>query len=203
MKTIKNILFDIGHVLLSFYPEAAAREFAVYSSRPADRFGPEHVFLPEILHSFERGQISSEQYYEAFIQESGCRMSFRHFSILWCKHFSLIRPMVELGRKLSRKYSIYFFSDTSPLHVPPLYHLFPALLFFHGQALSYELGAMKPEREFFQLACERLGLDPAECLFIDDQPANVDVARDFGIRSIHHRDPEQSASGILAALDLA
>ena len=198
---IKNILFDIGSVLVVGDPEATAREFALYSSMPKELFGTEHVFLPEIQPAFERGEVSARQYYEAFLEVSRCRVSFRHFAIIWAKHFVEIPPMIRLGQRLARSLRIYFLSNTNPLHIPALYKLFPTLLFHHGEVLSYELGALKPERAFYDRALEKLGLGARECLFVDDLVDNVAAARDFGLRSIHHLDPVQTASDIFAALD--
>ena len=46
---------------------------------------------------------------------------------------------------------------------------------------------LKPDAAIFCLLCERNGLDPAECLFIDDSAANVAGARAFGMGSIRYR----------------
>jgi glucose-1-phosphatase len=197
---IKNILFDIGSVLVEGDQEATAREYRLYSTKPKEQFSIEQVFIPGVQHAFERGEISPEQYYQSFLEHSGCRISFRHFAIIWAKHFVTIPSMILMGQKLARNLKVYFLSNTNPLHIPVLYHIFPNLLFFHGQALSYELGAMKPDPAFFQRALEKLDLDPAECLYIDDQARNVAGAKEFGLRSIHHLDPEQTASNIYTAL---
>ena len=197
---IKNILFDIGWVLVEGDKEATAREYQLYSAKPKEQFGIEDVFIPGVQHAFERGEINPEQYYQNFLEHSGCRISFRHFAIIWAKHFVEIQSMISLGQKLARNLKVYFLSNTNPLHIPVLYNYFPTLLFFHDQALSYELGAMKPDREFFQLALEKLKLDPAECLYIDDNANNVAGARDFGLCSIHHQDPEQTTASVFNAL---
>ena len=199
---IKNILFDIGSVLLLFDREATVREFSYYSETiPQQKFTAEHVFLTELWLKMETGEISPGQYYERFKKVSGCRVSFRHFSLIWARYFTDSRPMVELGRSLARNFRIYFLSNTDPLHIPVLYSRFPNVLFFHGQALSYELGALKPERLFFERALARFGLEPSECLFIDDQAQNVEAARDFGMRTIQHFDPGQTRAEILAGFE--
>lgn len=138
---IKNILFDIGSVLLLFDREATVREFSYYSETiPQENFTAEHVFLPEFCPGMETGEISPCEYYERFRKVSGCRVSFRHFSLIWARYFTDSRPMIALGRSLSCRFRVYFLSNTDPLHIPMLYSRFPDLLFFHGQALSYESG---------------------------------------------------------------
>jgi putative hydrolase of the HAD superfamily len=51
---------------------------------------------------------------------------------------------------------------------------------FDVSCYSWELGARKPDREFFAQAAHRIGADPAAILFIDDGDANVAAARDAG-----------------------
>jgi len=199
---IKNILFDIGSVLLLFDREATVREFSYYSETiPEQEFTAEHVFLPELWLGMETGEISPCQYYERFKEISGCRISFRHFSLIWAGYFTDSRPMISLGRTLSRSFMIYFLSNTDPLHIPVLYSRFPDALFFHGQALSYDLGVLKPEPEFFERALAKFALKPSECLFIDDQYQNVQTARDLGMRAIRHFSPEQSRAEIITELE--
>ncbi|OGG04655.1 MAG: hypothetical protein A3F83_00880 [Candidatus Glassbacteria bacterium RIFCSPLOWO2_12_FULL_58_11] len=200
---IKNILFDIGSVLLQFDREATIREYSCYSgiAAPAE-LAFESVFLPGQWQKMETGEMKSEEYYELFIKASGCRISFRHFCLIWCMHFREDREMIALGRALASKFKLYFLSNTGPLHIPGLYDRFPSLLFFHGQALSWDLGVLKPDPAFFARALDKFSLRAPECLFIDDQLCNVETARALGIQSIQHLSAEKTAAAISAALDL-
>jgi HAD superfamily hydrolase (TIGR01509 family) len=49
---------------------------------------------------------------------------------------------------------------------------------------SHELRARKPEREAYLKVISALGLAPAECVFVDDDPANVEAAREVGMRAV-------------------
>jgi putative hydrolase of the HAD superfamily len=55
--------------------------------------------------------------------------------------------------------------------------------------ISGEVGLHKPQPEIFLLAAERLGVDPAECVFVDDLRENVAGAEEVGMTAILHRDP--------------
>lgn len=57
---------------------------------------------------------------------------------------------------------------------------------FDDLVISGEVGLRKPEPEIYRLAAERLRLDPAECVFVDDLELNVDGARAVGMTAIHH-----------------
>lgn len=65
---------------------------------------------------------------------------------------------------------------------------------------SHEEGVAKPERRIFELACERLGVQPEEMIFVDDVEVNVAAARAFGIRAILFRENKQVIAEIQACL---
>ncbi len=63
------------------------------------------------------------------------------------------------------------------------------------------VGARKPERRIYELTLERLGIEPAAALFIDDVEVNCQAAREVGMRSVWFRSNEQAIAEIEAALD--
>jgi epoxide hydrolase-like predicted phosphatase len=65
---------------------------------------------------------------------------------------------------------------------------------------SHEEGIAKPERRIFELTCERLGVLPAEMIFLDDVEPNVAAARELGIQAILFRETTQAIAGIQACL---
>jgi putative hydrolase of the HAD superfamily len=60
---------------------------------------------------------------------------------------------------------------------------------FDSEVRSGDEGLRKPDPEIYRLAAERLGVATAECVFVDDIPANVEGARAVGMWAILHRDP--------------
>ncbi len=67
----------------------------------------------------------------------------------------------------------------------------------HFDAVYYscELGTVKPEPAFFERVLDDLGLGPAEVVFVDDSPANVEGARAAGLRAVRH-DPASGAHAL-------
>jgi 2-haloacid dehalogenase len=57
-------------------------------------------------------------------------------------------------------------------------------------------GVIKPDPRIFALLCDRAGLGPRECLFIDDAAKNVQGARDFGMDAIHFTGPDALQAGL-------
>ena len=68
---------------------------------------------------------------------------------------------------------------------------FPGL--FDLVVLSGEVGMRKPEPEIFRHAAHELGLDPAECVFVDDMEPNVAAAQACGMTSVLHTEPAATA----------
>lgn len=62
------------------------------------------------------------------------------------------------------------------------------LAYFIDIGASSETGVAKPDKKAYTLAAQRLGLAPAECIFVDDVLGNVEAARAVGMRSIHYKD---------------
>ncbi|MBI1877902.1 MAG: HAD family phosphatase [Chloroflexi bacterium] len=65
---------------------------------------------------------------------------------------------------------------------------------------SHEEGREKPDRCFFELTCERLGVQPAEIIFLDDFEPNIAAAREFGMYAILFRNTPQAIADIQACL---
>jgi putative hydrolase of the HAD superfamily len=58
---------------------------------------------------------------------------------------------------------------------------------FDGVVISGEVGIRKPAPEIYALGAERIGLEPAACVFVDDLPFNLTPAAELGMATVHHR----------------
>lgn len=68
--------------------------------------------------------------------------------------------------------------------------------------VSGEVGLRKPDPAIFELACERLGVEPPACVFVDDLPANAEAAEALGMAAVVHRDPDTTIPAVAAHLGL-
>jgi putative hydrolase of the HAD superfamily len=80
-------------------------------------------------------------------------------------------------------------------------HLFPGM--FDVVVISGEVGMRKPEERIFRHAAGMLGLDPAECVFVDDIDVNIKAAEAIGMTAILHRDPAETLTRLGELLGLA
>jgi putative hydrolase of the HAD superfamily len=67
---------------------------------------------------------------------------------------------------------------------------FPEL--FDGVVISGDEGMHKPEPEIYELGCERVGLAPADCVFVDDLRENCEGAEAVGMTAVLHRGAERT-----------
>jgi putative hydrolase of the HAD superfamily len=63
---------------------------------------------------------------------------------------------------------------------------------FDGVVLSGEVGIRKPSREIYELGAKSIGLEPTECVFVDDLPMNLKPAAELGMGTIHHVSPQET-----------
>ncbi len=73
---------------------------------------------------------------------------------------------------------------------------------FDVVVISGEVGMRKPEPRIYNLVCERLGLQPQQCVFVDDMPYNVDAAVRLGWIGVHHRTYTETALELEAIFGL-
>ena len=92
--------------------------------------------------------------------------------------------MAELITELKSKgYGIYLLSNASGrLH--EYFHRIPGAEYFDGKVVSADLRLLKPQKEIYDALYAQFHLNPEECVFIDDQPANVDGAMLTGMNGL-------------------
>lgn len=57
---------------------------------------------------------------------------------------------------------------------------------FDEVVLSYQFGTVKPDPAIYRITAEKLGVEPSECLFIDDQQRYCEAAENVGMQAVHH-----------------
>ena len=82
----------------------------------------------------------------------------------------------------------------------PRAELEPVFELFDQVIESSVVGVRKPERRFYEIACERLGVEPAECVFLDDLGINLKPARAMGMTTIKVVDPARAITELEAVV---
>ncbi len=145
----------------------------------------------ECVRGLERGELTEEQFAERFGEllelEDGRRAG------LVDRMFGHIRPddeMVEALRR-ARAHGIRTGLISNSMGAGRYDRsTFPEL--FDGVVISGDEGMHKPEPEIYELGCERVGLAPAECVFVDDLRENCEGAEAVGMTAVLHRGAERT-----------
>jgi len=181
---IKNIIFDLGNVLVDVNYEGFRNKLCTGISEDVyDNFFLNGNYR---LLGYESGMITSDEFVSKCIGELKLEMSRDEFIGSFNNMFTEITPMKELLLKLAdeRRHNLFLLSNTSPLHFDFVKKEFSYVNRLHKFGLSYELKSLKPEAEIYEKAINHFGVKPEESLFIDDLPENCSGAESFGIRTI-------------------
>jgi epoxide hydrolase-like predicted phosphatase len=74
---------------------------------------------------------------------------------------------------------------------------------FDGIVISGDEGMRKPSPEMYILGAERIGLEPSECVYVDDLPFNLTPAAELGMSTVHHINAEQTIPELERLLGVA
>jgi putative hydrolase of the HAD superfamily len=192
---IRFVYFDFGKVLFTFDHRRAARQMADVAGVDADRVWAV-VFAGDLEHRYEAGQITSDEFYEAFCRATGTRPDRAKLLFAAGAIFELNAPIVPVVAQLqSAGYRTGVLSNTCECHweycVDGRYALLPGA--FEKFVLSYQIGSMKPEEKIYRAAIDAAGVPPEEIFFIDDRQENVDGALAAGIDAVLYESARQCA----------
>jgi glucose-1-phosphatase len=187
---IRNIIFDLGGVLLNIDPQKTIDAFG--------KLGMEQLvgdkgfsYGHEIFYRMEQGLITPDEFREGILELLPAPVSFGEIDEAWTAmllDFPAIR--IELVKKLRNNYKIYLFSNTNAIHVEKYHsnfrkqHGFEVSSLFEKDFYSNEIGFRKPSKESFQEIIRLSGIHPEESLFIDDSLPNVDGACDARLKGL-------------------
>jgi len=112
-------------------------------------------------------------------------------------------PMTTLVERLHAAGTpLYLLSNAPNLLDPwlrgPAREMHPCLGLFRDYVVSGLVGCSKPDAAIYRLVCRTGGFEPADAVFIDDVPANVEGAQAIGMAGIHHRSAEQTVAELRA-----
>ena len=188
---IKNIIFDIGNVLVDFSWKKHYEDCG-FDEQMVERLAKATVHSSD-WNEYDRGVLTDEQIIDSFVEndpeiEVQIRKTQEDFSgIIIHRETSVpwIQALKEQG------YQVLVLSNFSHKALTQCRDEMTILDYVDGGILSYRESLIKPDPAIYQLLMERYDLKPEECIFIDDTPLNVEAARKLGIHGIDFHTREQ------------
>lgn len=182
--TPKFIYFDLGKVLVDFSFEQMCRQMGdVAGIEPRQ---VQAVLAAGLQADYETGKLDSLAAHEAFCRQTGTRPDYQVFSLACNQIFTPIDSMLPVVVQLHQAgHRLGILSNTCEGHwryCLQRYNMLRELFPIH--ALSFEIGAVKPDAAIFHKAAELAGCQPGEIFYTDDIPGHVAGARCVGFDAV-------------------
>lgn len=199
---LKNLIFDLGDVIIPIDLSAPVRNFAMLANLPEDEvqaIWKQH----NLLNHYETGLIDDEAFRghvrRLLKNETGTsdRWADEVIDTAWnTVLLDLPVERIERIKEMKGQYRLFLLSNTSPIHIrrvnqvltginqPTLENLFERVFY------SYEARLMKPSPEIYQYVLTETGLKAEETAFFDDNLANIQAASELGIQAVHVQPPK-------------
>ncbi|MCD7738331.1 MAG: HAD family phosphatase [Lachnospiraceae bacterium] len=170
---IRNIIFDMGQVLIYFRPESFMSRY--FLSEEEKKLLEREVFHSREWPLLDWGVLTEEQALERICPRlpQALHPVARRLVEMWDRPIEPVEGMAELIKELKEVgYGIYLLSNASLRH-PDYWKRVPGSEYFDGLVVSAFEKKIKPNPDIYECLLERFGLAAEECFFIDDQPVNV------------------------------
>ena len=193
-KPIRNIIFDLGNVIINIDPDLTLQKFR---DMGVVNFDEMYTIMrqSDVFDRLDTGKITLSEFRQAIREYTKINLTDEHIDEAWCAMLlDFPEENMELLQKLRAEgYKLYLLSNTNEMHIDyytkylkqQFGHDLLAKLFDHA-FYSHEIGYRKPNREAFEYVLKAERLKPAETLFIDDLEHNVVGARQTGMQAYHH-----------------
>jgi glucose-1-phosphatase len=188
---MKNLIFDLGNVIVDIDFDLTFREFSKLSSKYSWKEVRYFIKQKCIWEDYEKGLTNENTFRESLRNELKIKASDTDLDEAFCALLQKIQPeRILLLKELSKKYRLFILSNTSNIH----FRQVEKMLFestgiqhfseiFEHNFLSFEMGKLKPEIEIYQQVLKEANLHSYETLFLDDMLINLEAAATLGIKT--------------------
>ena len=195
MKGIKNIIFDLGGVILNIDYKRPQEEFKKLGIKDVETLYSKQNQV-ELFDLLETGKISEKEFIQKIKESSDLEIADSEIITAWNSillEFPLRR--LQILQQLQLHYNMYLLSNTNEIHEKAFNEMlkiqcgYPSLaLFFDRVYLSHRVGLRKPDPKIFELVINENNLKIEETLFIDDSLQHIESASKLGLKTIHVKD---------------
>ncbi|HEY4650309.1 MAG TPA: HAD family phosphatase [Pontibacter sp.] len=196
LQNIKNIIFDLGGVIINLDYNKSIRELQQYS-----RNGSAMEFTQKaqshLFDLYETGQSTCQEFHDNLRQAYDLDATDEQIDAAWnAMLLDIPKERIDLLQELGKNYRLFLLSNTNAIHLKKfneiVAHSFtiPNLdALFEQTYYSHLVGKRKPDAAIFELILDQNNLNKAETLFIDDSIQHVESARRVGLHALHLQPP--------------
>jgi HAD superfamily hydrolase (TIGR01509 family) len=194
MQGVKNIIFDLGGVILNLDNQRTEDAFVALGVKNfREYFG--HGFAASFFKDYEVGRIDDRQFIDAVRQLTGLAVPDQSIIDSWnALLLDFPAERIQLLTELRKKYRLFLFSNTNAMHLAALRQTWSGTFgegslddHFEKTYYSHLLGMRKPDRESFEHILRENQLIGSETLFVDDAIVNVEGAELAGLKGLFLR----------------
>ena len=195
----KNIVFDIGNVILEWQPEHILKSVFSVGNIPALM---KKTFLSPEWRAYDEGMLSTKDLKEQVALNIGC--SNTAMEALLQNVVVALRPipeMVDLLNNLKQEgHNLYALTNMPADIFRPLFEEHQFWHLFTDIAVSAHLKMAKPNKEIFEYLLDKNKLVASECIFLDDAKANISTAKELGFQTIKVINSQQAIDDLMTLL---
>lgn len=183
---IKNVIFDLGRVIINFDPDAYIRSFN-FNNKETEEQLMKTIFLNDYWNEFDRGSLTLEEGIELMVLKApNIENEIRQvLNKDWSSILTLKEESAGFLKDLKKEgFNIYILSNFSEWGFKFIRNKYDFFDYTDGMVISYEVKMIKPEPEIYETILKKYGLVPEETVFIDDMKENINAAKEFGIKTI-------------------
>lgn len=187
---IKTIIFDNNGVLTYSDLERTIDNLANYFN-----LGRDDVFdiFETAAKRLDAGEITTDYWYCEVAGKLGKEYNRDEIHKIHLESYASKPGMRELLLELKDEYELAIltnFGDAFDEANEKMWH-YDEIFASENIIVSAKIHMIKPNKDIYQYALNKLGRKPEECIFIDDRMSNIESARELGIKTIHFKDVEQ------------
>lgn len=188
---IKNIVFDIGNVLVSFKPKDYL--YGKFEDNVlADRLH-KIIFTGSEWVGLDEGTITEEDAFLKFCSMNrDCEKHIMEIKNDWYGMLTPIEGSIKIVYELKSKgYKLYLLSNYHTQAFDWIYENYDFFKLFDGMIVSAKVKCLKPSPDIFKKLAKTYQILPEESVFIDDTLINIDAAEKLGFKALHFTSPDQ------------
>lgn len=192
ISSLKNIIFDLGGVIINIDWSLSIEAFARFNPDLKEKISKE-TYKSDIFIQYEKGLISDSEFRKQIQESFGFQIKDSEFDTAWNGLLlDIPAKRIDLIKSLRSHYRVFLLSNTNPIHIrgvedilkkdtgeTTLQNLFDKVYY------SYEMYKRKPDTEIYQQILDEQRIFPQETLFLDDSLQNIEGAKQLDIQTLH------------------